>query len=272
MRRDEVDHEEPAKEPGAITGKPERLVSKIAVCGEEGLFPCRTIRIVQAEAETGQGITGQPQLDEVPGLALEGKPDTAPGSAGQAIPPRADYGDRDEEQQEQPCPNLKSGIDHYAALDERPRVRQSIIRKAEQECRFQGAVHEFSRIAMIREPVAGEFRLAEQILSHLDLRLIIVQTECDDGQEGIDEMDAEERASRPMKDRRMGVRVIAVGLDCRLRPCEVKRLILANRSVQVCIGRSVELQRGIARTKKGASHLVHEALMPGVNARISRTL
>ena len=75
--------------------------------------------------------------------------------------------------------------------------RQYIIRcyrplgDTEHERCFHRTDDQFLCITVIRKSVAGEFRLAEEIASHPNLGPIVIDTERDKGQQGIDEMDAE---------------------------------------------------------------------------------
>src|SRR5438309_1662104 len=97
-RHEEQDRPQPRSDeiaPAAVEG--EALRAEPRVAGEEPLLAGDEERIVQPERERGEQPAADPDADELARGGTQREADTAPRSAAQAVAPRADHGDRDED-------------------------------------------------------------------------------------------------------------------------------------------------------------------------------
>jgi hypothetical protein len=193
-QRDDVRAEELT--PASIEA--ERSPAEIRVRDQESLLSRLEERIVERERERAQDRREHEEPHERPHLAAEREADPSPRGATQAITPRADHRDRNEQEHQERGEDLRHDVNRSVAGEAR-RQAQCRDRQTDEEQGFDEAEQQFLPGAVIREAIALEAGLTQQEAAHLDPTPEPVDAEGRERHQDVHDVDAEERAARAVE-------------------------------------------------------------------------
>ncbi len=262
-RHEEHDRPQPRRNeiaPAAVEG--EALRAEPHVAGEEPLLAGDEKRVIQPEGERGEHPAADPDADELARGGAQREADAAPRDAAQAVAPRADHGDWDEDGGED-RDGQPGGHD-----DERRRLQhlrggvQQRDRQEEEEDGLGESRDQLAARAVIGEAVALELALAPEVAAHARLRPEEVDAGRGENQQRVDHVDAEEGGAGAAEDRVAHAR----GRRDRERRGQGRRRKRLRRGCRG--GRSRE---GRGPALRSTTHLVERGLIDGDHDAALRT-